>query len=695
MIHENARLINWPAFIYLTLLLLVVHSSCQVKKDNLNKFDRAIADENNTEDWLAYGRTHNERRFSPLTTIDTNAVSVLKVDWYIDLPHDIALVSTPLIIDGFMYFTGTSNIIRAVDATSGKKIWEYDPENGKHIGHRRQAGWSHSRGISYYNNKIFSATWDGRLIAIDSKTGQQIWIIQTTDTTKAFTITGAPKAFKNKVLIGNGGSEAGPTRGYVTAYDAETGAQAWRFYIVPGNPADGFENDAMKMAAETWTGEWWKYGGGGHAWHGITYDPDLDVLYIGTGNGGPWNRNIRSPKGGDNLFICSIVALNPDNGKYLWHYQTTPGESWDYNSSMDIVLADLMIEGKPIKAILHAPKNGFFYVINRETGKLISAEPFVETSWASRIDLKTGKPVENPNARYDRDTFQLTPSPHGAHSWHAMSYNPLTGLAYIPTIHDASAYSAAGIDLTAFKSVDFKGGIGVKLFPPKKQPRPYGGSLQAWDPVKQKMIWSVPQTELWNAGTLTTAGYLVLQGRADGKFIAYHAATGKVLWTFDTGLGISAPPITYSIKGRQYISLLVGWGGAFAGVGDKALGWDYGKHMRRLITFSLEGKIELPKLPPPYFAVPLEAPEFKMDTSLVFKGAAEYGPCRSCHGGNAISMGMAPDLRASAIPLNLNLFRQVVKNGTSVKMGMPGFAHLTDDQLTALMHYIRDRARKK
>ncbi len=660
---------------------------------NTNNPDKELADETQTTDWPAYGRTHNERRFSPLTAVDTNTVSALKVDWYIDLPNDKALVSTPLVIDGIMYFTGTANIVRAVDATSGRLIWQYDPENAKHIGQHRRAGWSHSRGISYYEGKIFDATWDGRLIAIDSKTGQEIWSVQTTDPSKAFTITGAPKAFKHKVLIGNGGSEAGPTRGYVTAYDTETGAQAWRFYIVPGNPAKGFENEAMKMAAETWTGEWWKYGGGGHAWHGFTYDPDLDVLYIGTGNGGPWNRNIRSPQGGDNLFLCSIVALDPDDGHYLWHYQTTPGESWDYNSNMDIVLADLMIEGKPIKAILHAPKNGFFYVINRETGKLVSAEPFVETSWASRIDLKTGRPVEAPGARYKNDTFQLTPGPHGAHSWHAMSYNPMTGLAYIPTIHDALAYTDVGVD-TNFVSIDFKGGIGARLFPPKKQPRPYPGSLQAWDPVKQKMIWQVPQDELWNAGTLTTAGYLVFQGRADGKLLAYHAATGKVLWTFDTGLGISAPPITYSIKGRQYISLLVGWGGAFAGVGDKVLGWDYGHHMRRLITFSLEGKVGLPPLPPPYFPTPIIDKAFKVDAGLVAMGEKEYGPCRGCHGGNVVSMGMAPDLRASAVPLNLDLFRQVVKKGSSLKMGMPIYADMTDTQLLGLMHYIRARAQQ-
>ncbi len=332
--------------------------------------DEAIADEEQESDWLAYGRTHNERRFSPSKDIDTGNVSRLKVDWFLDLPNDVGLVSTPLVVDGVMYFTGTMNILRAVDAASGKLIWEYDPEVFKVVSNKRQIGWVHNRGISFSNGKIFTGTWDGRLIAVDAKTGKELWSVRTFDENQALYITGAPKAFKDKVLIGNGGTENGPTRGYVTAYDQETGKQAWRFYIVPGNPADGFENDAMKMAATTWTGEWWKHGGGGNAWHGFTFDEELNTLYIGTGNGSPWNRKIRSPDGGDNLFLCSIVALNPDNGEYKWHYQTTPGESWDYNSNMDIVLADLTINNKKIKAILHAPKNGFFYVIDRETGKL-------------------------------------------------------------------------------------------------------------------------------------------------------------------------------------------------------------------------------------------------------------------------------------------------------------------------------------
>ena len=297
--------------------------------------DDAIADETNTAEWLAYGRTHSEQRFSPLNDINTENVSNLKVDWYLDLPKDTGLVATPLVIDGLLYFVGQVNVVRAVNAVTGELVWEFDPESGKKIGARPKAGWFHSRGLSFYKGKLFVATWDGRLIALHGKTGKLIWSTRTFGLDEALYITGAPKAFKDKILIGNGGTENGPTRGFVTAYDVETGEEAWKFYIVPGNPAEGFENEAMEMAAKTWTGEWWKHGGGGNAWHGITYDAELETLYIGTGNGSPWNRKIRSPDGGDNLFLCSIVALNPDTGEYKWHYQTTPGESWDFNSNMD------------------------------------------------------------------------------------------------------------------------------------------------------------------------------------------------------------------------------------------------------------------------------------------------------------------------------------------------------------------------
>ena len=660
--------------------------------------DEAMADESNTSEWLAYGRTHSETRFSPLKDINAENVSQLKVDWFMDLPNDIGLVSTPLVVDGVLYFTGTMNVIRAVDAVSGKLLWTYDPKVGEAIKGRRQVGWVHNRGISFYKGKIYAATWDGRLFALDCKTGEKIWEVTTFDPERSLYITGAPKAFAGKILIGNGGTEEGPTRGWVTAYDADTGEEAWKFFIVPGNPADGFENEAMEMAAKTWTGEWWKHGGGGNAWHGFTYDPELDQLYIGTGNGSPWNRKIRSPEGGDNLFLCSVVALNPHTGEYLWHYQTTPGETWDYNSNMDIVLTDLNIEGKPVKALLHAPKNGFFYVINRETGNLISAEPFVETTWASKIDLKTGRPVEVPGARYETDRAVITPNPWGAHSWHAMSYSPQTGLAYIPTLHSAVGFSDEGIDLENWQAKEFEGGVGVRMdFDPRDNPRKYPASLTAWDPVRQKLAWSIPQATFWNGGTLVTASNLLFQGRSDGNLLAYDAKTGETLWSFNAGLGISAPPITYKIDGKQYLALLIGFGGGYSAIGGKdayELGWSYRTHMRRLVVFSLEGSANMPELPPPNVPKPLVDPDFTIDSDLADLGAGQFGNCSGCHGWGMYSGGNAPDLRASIIPLELEAFKEIVQGGARVDKGMPAFPEITDEELKALQHYIRRRAKE-
>ncbi|MCZ6855719.1 MAG: PQQ-binding-like beta-propeller repeat protein, partial [Gammaproteobacteria bacterium] len=578
---------------------------------------------------------------------------------------------------------------------------QYDPKVASRAGERLKVSFLHgSRGVAFWNDKVYSATRDGHLIAIDARTGKEVWSVLTVDPTKALYISGAPKVFKGKVLIGNGGTENGANRGYVTAYDAETGKQAWRFHIVPGNPADGFENETMEMAAKTWTGEWWKYGGGGNAWHGFTYDPEFDALYIGTGNGAPWNRKIRSPGGGDNLFLCSIVALNPDTGEYLWHYQTTPGESWDYNSNMDIVLADLEIDGREVKALMHAPKNGFFYVIDRATGKLISAEPFAEVTWASRIDLATGRPVEVPGARYENGPAMVTPGPYGAHNWPSMSYNPDTGLAYIPTIHQHYQYSDDEVDLKAWQSPDWQSsvpteGFGVAAEQLAYVPDAVRGSLQAWDPVRQQQAWEVQLPVAWNPGTLSTAGELLFQGRADGELVAYHAANGKTLWRYPVGLGIAAPPITYSIEGRQYIALLVGFGSAFAALGGTEaaeLGWSYGTHMRRLLVFSLKGDAELPPLPPPKVPEPIVAPFFEVEADLAMTGADIFGQCSLCHGSESVSGGLAPDLRASPIVLSESAFADVVRVGTMRDQGMPSFESLSNGQLKALRHYIREQA---
>ena len=657
----------------------------------------AIANEQDSSNWLSYGRTYTEQRYSPLDQINEKTVAGLKPDWALELP-DRTLLATPIVVDGVMYFSGSYSVVRAVDAASGKVLWTYDPKTLEVAGDRQRIFWDSNRGVAFWKGKVFVATGDGRLNAVDAKTGKEVWSAVTIDPKLPMYINGAPRVFKDKVIIGNGGTEVGANRGYVTAYDTETGKQAWRFYIVPGNPADGFEDETQAMAAKTWTGEWWKHGGGGNAWNGFTYDPEFNRIYIGTGNGSPWNRNIRSPGGGDNLFLCSIVALDADTGKYAWHYQTTPGETWDYNSNMDIVLADLNIDGKPVKALMHAPKNGFFYVIDRSTGKLISAEKFGKVDWAEYVDLKTGRPVERKGARYEDGQELVWPSPFGTHNWHAMSFNPNTGLVYIPVMELPGMFTDKGIDKSIWQSPNFAIDPGVEFARDDIPVNAGTGALRAWDPVAQKLRWEVKLPGVWNPGTLTTAGNLVMQGRTDGQLVAYRATDGKTLWQFDTGLGISAPPVTYTVNGKQHVALLVGWGGAGPAVGGSLQaqhGWAYRAQPRRLISFSLDGKAELPKLPPPVFAKPIKQEDFKVDDMLAQQGNVLYTKhCVLCHGAGAVSGGYAPDLRASTIPIYDDALQDVVIKGSRQTAGMPRFHEFSEGDLKALQHYIRREARR-
>lgn len=658
--------------------------------------DQALANEADGRNWAAYGRTYSEQRYSPLEQVNADNVGRLGLDWSMDLPNDRSLNGTPIVVDGVIYFEGSYNFVYAVEAKTGKTLWTYDPEAIKHAGERLRVMWDTSRGLAYWEGKVIVATIDGRLIALDAANGDKIWETMTVDPRKALFITGAPKVFKGKVIIGNGGTEWGPTRGHVTAYDVNTGEQVWRFYVVPGNPADGFENKAMEMAAKTWNGEWWKYGGGGNVWNGITYDPEFDQVIFGTGNGSPWNQKIRSPGGGDNLFLCSLVAVDADTGEYKWHYQTVPGETWDYNSNMDIVLADLKYGEQTVKALLHAPKNGFFYVLNRETGALLSAEKIGKATWASHVDLKSGRPIENPGVRYEDGEELVWPSAVGVHSWHAMSYNPDTGLVYVPSVEMPGLFTDKGMKLQEWKSPYFGFDPGIDTLRGDVPADAGTGALRAWNPITQELKWEHPLPGIWNPGTLTTRGNLVFQGRADGRFVAYRATDGEILWSVELGHGISAPPVTYEVDGKQYLSLLVGWGGTGASmVGSIAAqhGWAYKAQTRRLYTFALDGSTAIPPSNPPTFAEPIAAPDFVVDKALLEEGSWLYKEsCSMCHGGGAVSGGYAPDLRASPIVLSEDAFRAVVIDGAKRANGMPDFAKFTDHQVSILRHYIRAQA---
>lgn len=675
-------------FALATLVTLGVLVSCRSGGD----IDGPAAREADGADWPLYGRTFSANHYSPLEQVNTQNVSQLKLAWYLDLDSAGSLYTSPVAVAGVLYFAQGYSVIHAIDAQTGKLLWKFDPEVAKVAGRKMRSAWG-SRGIAYWNGKIYTGTLDGRLIAVDAKTGKPEWSVQTTKGPEdGRYITGAPWVFKGKVVIGHGGADFDLVRGYVTAYDAESGKQLWRFYTVPGDPRKGFEDPALEKAAKTWTGEWWKYGGGGTVWNAMAYDPQFNRLYIGTGNGAPWNRRVRSPEGGDNLFLCSIVALDADTGKYVWHYQVNPGETWDYNAVMDIELATLKIAGKDRPVLMQAPKNGFFYVIDRETGKLLSAKNFVPVNWAKGIDTATGRPIEMPEARYpDGKGFTMFPGGAGGHNAQPMSFSPVTGLAYIPAQRNSTFYSDAGVDLKHWKPVRGTGyntALGAEQ--PAKPLDPPTSVLVAWNPRTQEAAWSAPLPRQWGGGVTSTAGNLVFIGNSDGMFNALDARMGKTLWRFDAQAGISSQPITYMAGGRQYVTVLAGYRGIIDGSP-----WDYRTQKRRLLTFALDGSSLLPPRAAPIPKSFVTDPSFRVDSGKARAGLGVYtaSNCFNCHGLNLEAGGMAPDLRESSTPLSNEALVQILHKGALVERGMPQFSELSTKDIEAIQHYIRQTAR--
>jgi quinohemoprotein ethanol dehydrogenase len=636
--------------------------------------------------WLTTGRTYSEERFSPLSQINEGNVSRLGLSWYFDFGSTMGLEATPLVVDGVMYTSGVWNILHALDAKTGKEIWRYDPQVPR-VWMRYMCCGPANRGPAVWKGKIYSATIEGRLIAVDAATGKLAWEVQTTDPSQPYSITGAPRIVNGKVVIGNGGAEFG-VRGYVTAYDAETGKQAWRFWLVPGDPAKGFESPAMEMAAKTWSGQWWTIGGGGTAWDSFAFDPELNLLYIGTGNGSPWQRDLRSPGGGDNLFLSSIVAVNADTGEYAWHYQEVPGENWDFTAVQPINLAELTIGGVKRKVLMHAPKNGFFYVIDRTNGNLISANNFVPVNWATHVDLATGRPVERKEALYDdKSAAMVWPAHWGAHNWQPMSFSPQTGLVYIPAQEMSWAYTRD----KELKPVPMSWNLAFNPKPPAANvpAPPNKGYLLAWNPVTQKEAWRVEHQGVWNGGTLSTAGNLVVQGAADGRFVAYRANDGRKLWELPIQTGAVAGPISYSVDGEQYIAVAAGWSGSIAVTGGGVNPTH--RANSRILAFKLNGAARLPPVPPR--GTPT-LPVSNASKETIARGEQLYGDnCRLCHGGAVISGGMTPDLRYMS-PETHEAFKAIVLNGSRAKDGMGPFAHLLSAADADAIHaYIIDRAK--
>ncbi len=641
------------------------------------------------ESWLTYGGTYSEQRFSTLDKISTTNVAQLGLAFSYETNTTRGLEATPLVVGGVIYTTGSWSIVYAVDAKTGKEIWRYDPKVPGEFGPKACCDVV-NRGVAAYQGKIYVGALDGRLIALDAKTGIPVWEKLTVDQSKPYTVTMAPRVIKGKVIIGNGGAELG-VRGYVSAYDAESGELVWRFYTVPGDPKQPQENPALDKALPTWTGDtYYKIGGGGTVWDAIAFDPELDLMYVGTGNGSPWARKIRSPEGGDNLYLSSILALRPDTGELVWHYQTTPADNWDYTAVQQITLADLAIDGKPRKVLMQAPKNGFFYVLDRTTGELLSAKNYVEVTWATHVDMKTGRPVENKIATYDDETQTIKPSPLGGHNWQPMSYNPKTGLVYIPANDIAWAF---GLE----KNFVYRPGAWNNGNDPTTGDAiPRGdvtGRLIAWDPVNQKAAWTQMYPGPWNGGTLSTAGGLVFQGTAHGTFVAYDAAgdgagNGKVLWESPAGTGVMAGPSTYEIDGEQYVAVMAGWGGAFGLVGGDA---SAAAHERsgnkpndgRLLVYKLGGTATIPASEALDKEVAAIAGD--LDAAAVKKGNFAYHTwCGFCHGVGAISGGVIPDLRTSELFFS-DALEPIVLQGSLLGKGMPNLGKWVTKQDVALI----------
>lgn len=645
-----------------------------------------------TPDWPTTGVDYAETRYSRLDQINAANVKDLGLAWSYNLESTRGVEATPVVVDGIMYVSASWSVVHAIDTRTGNRIWTYDPQIDRSTGFKGCCDVV-NRGVALWKGKVFVGAWDGRLIALDAATGKEVWHKNTFEGQKgSLTITGAPRVFKGKVIIGNGGAEYG-VRGYITAYDAETGEQKWRWFSVPGDPSKPFEDESMKRAAKTWdpSGKWWEAGGGGTMWDSMTFDAELNTMYVGTGNGSPWSHKLRSPKGGDNLYLASIVALDPDTGKYKWHYQETPGDNWDYTSTQPMILADIKIAGKPRKVILHAPKNGFFFVLDRTNGKFISAKNFVPVNWASGYD-KNGKPMNIAAARDGSKPHDAVPGPYGAHNWHPMSFNPQTGLVYLPAQN-------VPVNLMDDKNWEFnqagpgkpQSGTGwntAKFFnaePPKSQPF---GRLLAWDPVAQKAAWSVEHVSPWNGGTLTTAGNVVFQGTADGRLVAYNATSGEKLWETPTGTGVVAAPSTYMVDGKQYVSVAVGWGGVY-GLAARAT---ERQGPGTVYTFAVGGKAKMPEFVAQRTGQLLQG--VKYDPAKVEAGTMLYvANCVFCHGVPGVDRGgNIPNLGYMDASYIENLPNFIFK-GPAMARGMPDFTgKLSGDDVESIKAFIQGTA---
>ena len=684
---------------FILVLLVLILISCQ-KENPKGWIDGDHLLNREAKDWLSLGGNYLMQHYSPLDQVNSDNVNELGFAWEYDARSPIGRVprgleATPIVVDGFMYTSGAWGFVYALDAKTGQELWRYDPEVDASYA-RRACCDVVNRGVAVWEDKVYVGSLDGYLTCLDAKSGAVLWRNDTfTDRSKSYTITGPPQVAGNIVMIGNSGGEFG-VRGYITAYDLQSGELKWRFYLVPGDPKNGFEHPEMEMASKTWDpNSSWEAGGGGTSWGESAYDPELNLLYIGTGNSTPYPIWYRSPSGGDNLFLVSILAINPNNGKLVWHYQTTPGEIWDYTATMNIVLADLEIEGKPRKVLMQAPKNGFFYVLDRATGELLSAEKYTRVNWASHIDMESGRPVLTEQGQWYKDEPKLVyPTLNGGHNWQPMSFNPHTGLVYIPEHNLPMVYKT--IDSVDWEAHRYSTGLDYsQLFNFSSvidqvkvaEDTLYSESLLAWDPIAQKAAWKV-KNGAPDGGTLSTPD-LVFQGTRTGYLKIYDARTGDKLKEIFTGTGIMASPTTYSIDGEQYIAVMAGYGGApvLSYPGDAVI-WKH-QNYGRILAFKLGGgetpipekteKIETP-----------EPPELEYSDAMVNTGGHLYEKyCNICHGGFGDGhQSQHPDL-AKMNKATHKLFKEIVLGGLYSNNGMASFANsLSEQDVESIQQYL-------
>ena len=602
--------------------------------------------------WLLNGRTFDEGHFSPLKQITDQNVSGLGVAWFLDIEGAMGVVSEPIVVDGVIYVSAPMSKVYAVDAVSGKLIWKFDPHIRLNMAINGSYSARTNAGVAVWDGKVYVGTGDCRLIAIDAAAGTQVWEATVCDPTQTG-ITGAPHIAKGKVLMGFNGSDDG-VRGALIAYDAQSGKEAWRFWTVPGDPAKPFETKALEVAAKTWSGkDAWKIGGA-DVWNAITYDEATNLVIFGTAGAGVDYGELSSIKvTGDKLFSGCIIAVNADTGEYVWHFQTSaPGMQTENNH---ILTADLTLNGQKRHVAMTAPKNGFFYVLEAKTGKLLSAKPLVKTVWAGSIDLATGRAVETPKSAGGGRQWTV-------HNWWPMSYSTFTGLVYVPAT-DRKADAKAAVE-------SGESGVGLE------------GRLIAWDPVTQSARWSVEEPIATNGGVLSTAGNLVFQGQGTGEFAAYAADSGKQVWSIKTGSAIESIPVTFSVKGEQYVITPVGWGSGsrlFAPARTMVTS-ESARGPVRLLAFKL-GATTAYSVPPAVIPPVPEPPKLTASKETIHKGEVLYQKfvCDGCHspdtdGSRAwVLDGAVPDLRYMPADVHKDWYG-IVLGGSHWDKGMPGFA---------------------